>query len=222
MRHSLRTCFLHGSPSRTEEVHQDTWAARSAAHREMSQLLTQQEWAAVGWGLRGAAGVPLTFLPPGERKCVWFKLPLERTETQRQKDVFPAQPCAFTWRPRAALHPSVTVPAPPPHAPFTRDTSSPSQLSKSIPHTSRAIPLLGAPLQLSFSLTFEASNLAMTVQPASKQTPLPGTLRSSHQVLLLRCLVENFLKDTWEQILECLLNPPLLYPLFHVAFPRTL
>lgn len=162
-------------------------------------------------GAQRSCRVPLTFLPPRERKCMWFKLPLERTETKRQKNAFPPplSPASFTWRPRAA---------PPPHAPFTRDTSSPSQLNKSIPHTS---PLLGAPRQLSFSITFEASNLAMTVQPTSKQTPLPGTLRSSHQVLLLfRHLVENLLKDTWEQILECLLNPPLRIHYFISSSPE--
>ena len=170
-------------------------------------------------GAQRSCRVPWTFLPPGERKCVWFKLPLERTGTQRQKNAFPPlSPAAFTWRPRAAPHPGITVPALPPHAPFARDTSSPSRLNKSIPHTS---PLLGAPRQLSSSLTFEAFNLAMTVQPTSKQTPLPGTLRSSHQVLLLFMhLVENLPKDTQEQILECPLNPPLHIHYFISSSPE--
>ena len=129
---------------------------------------------------------------------------------RKEKNAFPPplSPASFTWRPHAAL---------PPHAPFAWDTLSPSRLNKSIPHTS---PLLGAPRQLSFSITFEASNLVMTVQPTSKQTPLPGTLRSSHQVLLFRHLVENLPKDTWEQILECLLNPPLRIHYFILSSPE--
>ena len=45
-------------------------------------------------GPQRSCRVPLTFLPPGERKCVWFKLPLERTKTQREKCLpTTTQPC---------------------------------------------------------------------------------------------------------------------------------
>ena len=70
LRHSVRTCFLHGSPSRMGEVHQDPWEAQSPAHRAMSQILTQHEAAGVGGGseeLQGPLDLPAS---RGEEVCV--------------------------------------------------------------------------------------------------------------------------------------------------------
>ena len=54
-----------------EETHQETREARELAHQEMLQVPTQQEGAGAARGLRGAAGVPSTFLPRWERKQGW-------------------------------------------------------------------------------------------------------------------------------------------------------
>lgn len=93
LRHSVRTCFLHGSPSRMGEVHQDPWEAQSPAHRAMSQILTQHEAAGVGGGseeLQGPLDLPAS---RGEEVCV-VQASLGKNRNAKTEKCLPtAQPC---------------------------------------------------------------------------------------------------------------------------------